>query len=277
MPELLDRFNFKSQHMKISFYQVDAFAKTVFEGNPAGVCILEEWIPKELMQQIAAENNLSETAFFVPFEEGYRIRYFTPKVEVDLCGHATLATAHVVFYRLSPEKNKIKFYANKETFFVHREEDFIRMDFPAVKSWADFEQIEMLEKALGAKIKKAVEADDLLVELENEASVKQVSPSFDQLARLPYRGVIITAPGEKVDFVSRFFAPGLGIDEDPVTGSAHTFLVPYWYQKTGKRKFEARQLSERGGQLFCSLDESSEIVAVKGTARTYLEGYVTTK
>lgn len=263
--------------MKIPFYQVDSFARTVFKGNPAGVCMLDEWLSKELMQQIAAENNLSETAFFVPHEDGYRIRYFTPKVEVDLCGHATLAAAHILFYRLAAGKTKIRFYANKTTFSVFREEDFIRMDFPAVKSWSEFKNTSDLEEALGVKVKCAVAADDLLVELENEASIKQVKPSFNQLANLPYRGIIITAQGEKVDFVSRFFAPGLGINEDPVTGSAHTFLVPYWHQKTGKKDFEASQLSERGGQLFCTLSESSETVAVKGTARTYLEGNITTK
>src|SRR6056297_1600042 len=142
--------------MKIPFYQVDSFARTVFKGNPAGVCMLEEWISRELMQQIAAENNLSETAFFVPHKDGYRIRYFTPKVEVDLCGHATLASAHIIFYRIAADKTKIKFYANKETFFVYREDDFIRMDFPAVKSWIDFEQPSVIEEALGVKIKCAV-------------------------------------------------------------------------------------------------------------------------
>jgi PhzF family phenazine biosynthesis protein len=256
--------------MELKVYQVDAFASQVFKGNPAAVCPLTEWLPDSVMQNIAMENNLSETAFYVKEKEGFRIRWFTPAVEVDLCGHATLATAFVLFNHEGHSENKIVFNSRSGLLTVTKSGNQLTLDFPTDTLTAVDALIE-LEEGLGVKSKATFKGKtDYLVVLENEAQIQQLQPDFKKIAQVKARGVIVTAPGERVDFVSRFFGPQSGVDEDPVTGSAHTTLTPYWASVLNKNEFTARQLSARGGELTCHLKGNR--VEISGEARLFLKG-----
>lgn len=254
--------------MKIRQYQVDAFATRAFEGNPAAVCPLDRWLDDGLLQAIAEENNLSETAFFVPSDKGFRLRWFTPAIEVGLCGHATLATAHVLFEHLGYPGRAVTFETRSGALTVKRKGDSLEMDFPASPA-TPCASFEPLARALGRQPLEVLRADDYMVVFEDEAAIRGIKPDFSLLGRLDLRGVIITAPGSAYDFVSRFFAPRLGIPEDPVTGSAHCTLAPYWAGRLGKRVLSARQVSKRGGSIACELDDGR--VLLSGSAVTFME------
>ena len=259
--------------MQLPIYQVDAFADRVFRGNPAAVCPLETWLPDATMQAIAAENNLSETAFFVREGSDYALRWFTPAVEVDLCGHATLASGYVVMRFLEPQRESVSFRTAKAgTLTVTRRADMLVMDFPtrpAVPAAAP----PGLFAALGGTPREVLRARDHLVVYGSADEIAALAPDLAALAKVDCWAVIVTAPGDNgVDFVSRFFAPAQGILEDPVTGSAHCTLVPYWANRLGKTEFEARQLSRRGGALSCALD--GDRVSIAGKAVLYLEGRI---
>lgn len=257
--------------MKIKQYQVDAFAARVFAGNPAAVCPLDDWLPDAVLQAIAQENNLSETAFFVAEANGFRLRWFTPVAEVDLCGHATLATAHVLFNLLGHPGEAIIFSTRSGELTVQRQDKLLAMNFPAFTP-KPCAPPKALIAALGERPIEALAADDYLAVFDSEASVAALAPDFAQLRQLDLRGVCVTAPGNKVDFVSRFFAPKFGIDEDPVTGSAHCVLTPYWAERLGKQRLQARQISRRGGDLSCQLD--GERVILAGTAVSFMEATI---
>jgi predicted PhzF superfamily epimerase YddE/YHI9 len=254
-------------------YQVDAFTREVFKGNPAAVCILDQWPEKELMQKLANENNLSETAFAVPGKEGYGIRWFTPGTEVDLCGHATLATAHVLFKHLDFQGDVIRFDSmHSGRLNVRKNGELLTLDFPAdrveeipVPEWAGTALGRVPQKAFRGK-------SDLMFVYSGQSEIESMEPDFGKLSRFGGRGVIVTAPGTEVDFVSRFFAPTQGINEDPVTGSAHTTLTPYWSGMQGKKRLRARQLSARGGELVC--EDKGERVEISGNAVTFLIGEI---
>lgn len=260
--------------MTIPFYQVDAFTSELFGGNPAGVCPLEEWPSDETMQQIAAENNLSETAFFVQNNGKFHLRWFTPTVEVELCGHATLAAAHVMFNHLGFEGDTIVFESLSGDLRVIKEGngDGYTLDFPM----DDPEQIDpprMLMDSLEAESQRVyLGKHDFMVVLGSEREVARLNPNFRLMSNLDIRGVIVTAEGDDCDFVSRFFAPMTGIDEDPVTGSAHTVLTPFWSAELHKDDFTARQISHRGGEINCSLKGNR--VLISGKAVTYLTGTI---
>lgn len=258
--------------MKLPLFQVDAFAENLFKGNPAAVVPLDHWLDDEVMQQIAMENNLSETAFFVPTTEGFEIRWFTPKAEVKLCGHATLAAAHVIFEEAGYPKDKIVFSSKSGQLCVQKNEDKLQLNFPA-DTIRPIDAPNQIFQALGKLPKECFKGKtDYLLVFDTEKQIREISPSFSQLARTKVRGVIVTAPGDQVDFVSRFFAPGVGVDEDPVTGSAHTSLTPYWAKRLGKTNMVARQLSQRGGELTVSLQ--NERVLIAGKTKTYLRGEI---
>ncbi|MDP2110237.1 MAG: PhzF family phenazine biosynthesis protein [Thiobacillus sp.] len=258
--------------MKIKQYQVDAFATRAFEGNPAAVCPLESWLDDGLLQAIAEENNLSETAFFVPSEIGFDLRWFTPLKEVDLCGHATLATAHVLFDILGYAGPSITFETRSGELIVERKGEWLEMNFPACPP-TPCEPSEILSKGLGQQPLEVLAAGDYLAVFDSEATVRAITPDMALLGKLDLRGVIITAPGTGVDFVSRFFAPKFGIPEDPVTGSAHCTLAPYWAGRLGKRLLSARQVSKRGGSLTCEL--KGDRVLLSGSAVTVMEAEIT--
>jgi PhzF family phenazine biosynthesis protein len=259
--------------MRLPIYQVDAFTDRIFAGNPAAVVPLAEWLPDATLQAIAAENNLAETAFFVRRGDAYDLRWFTPVIEVDLCGHATLASAHVVFRFIEPERRRVAFETRQAgTLVVTRQGDELAMDFPA---WPPetAEPPSGLAVALGRNPSEVLASRDFLAVYDKAADVAAIKPDFAALRRLD-RAVIVTAPGsDEVDFVSRFFAPRAGIDEDPVTGSAHCQLIPYWAKRLGKTRLAARQLSSRGGALSCALEGGR--VTIAGQARLYLEGTIT--
>ncbi|MDQ3536344.1 MAG: PhzF family phenazine biosynthesis protein [Bacteroidota bacterium] len=258
----------------IKLYQIDAFTDKLFKGNPAAVCILNEWKDDKLMQSIAAENNLAETAFIVKKQLNlYEIRWFTPTVEVDLCGHATLAAAFVIFNYLDVNGGEILFYTLRSgVLIVTKKENLISLDFPA----DEFELCSSVEEiVLGigtSPLEMYKGKSDYMVVLEKEEDVKKVVPEFEVLSKVKSRGIIVTAPGDSVDFVSRFFAPLSGINEDPVTGSAHTTLIPYWAKKLHKKELIAHQISERGGVLFCIYKDSRVIIS--GNAVLYLKGEI---
>ncbi|TAE32280.1 MAG: PhzF family phenazine biosynthesis protein [Cytophagales bacterium] len=260
-------------------YQLDAFTDRLFAGNPAAVCPLTEWLPDETMQQIATENNLAETAFYThnPDTNRYHIRWFTPAVEVDLCGHATLATAYVVF-NLEPRPNTddlIRFDSRSGELTVRREaNDWLVLDFPADTIHKANVQPPALLSSLGRKPVEIYKGKtDYMLVYASQEEVEGLDPDFRELASVPARGVIATAPGNDVDFISRFFAPQSGIDEDPVTGSAHTTLVPYWAEKLGKTELTARQISKRGGDLRCQL-QPNDRVEIAGQVKLYLTGEI---
>ncbi|ADL55531.1 PhzF family phenazine biosynthesis protein [Gallionella capsiferriformans] len=258
--------------MKIRQFQVDAFAERVFEGNPAAVCPLDHWLEDNLLQSIAEENNLSETAFFVPSAKGYQLRWFTPVTEVDLCGHATLAAAHVLFEELGYPRQRITFETRSGDLFVERDGIRLKMDFPACPA-VPCAMSELLTRGLGRRPVEVLAADDYMAVFESEDIVRAIRPDQALLAQLDLRGVIITAPGVEVDFVSRFFAPKFGIPEDPVTGSAHCALTPYWATKLGKSHLIARQVSKRGGRLSCEINDGR--VMLSGGAITFMSANIT--
>ncbi|MDZ7808114.1 MAG: PhzF family phenazine biosynthesis protein [Gracilimonas sp.] len=258
--------------MKLPIFQVDAFTDTLFAGNPAAVVPLDEWLTDDHMQSIAAENNLSETAFFAKEGNSYRLRWFTPTTEVDLCGHATLASAHVLFDELGYDEAEIIFKTKSGILTVGREKNLLRMNFPAVRM-PKVEPPEVLFKSLGLQPTPEVyKTDDYMIILETESEVAAIQPDMKMLKEIPARGVIVTAKGDEVDFVSRFFAPQSGVDEDPVTGSAHTKSAPYWSKKLGKNELKARQISKRGGDLICRM--KGDRVEILGHAVTYLIGEI---
>ena len=259
--------------MKRIIYQVDAFTKDVFKGNPAAVCILDQWPEEALMQQIANENNLSETAFAVPVGECFEIRWFTPEVEVELCGHATLAMAHVLFKHKKYQGEWICFESiHSGRLRVKRSGKLLTLDFPA-DNMEEMVVPELIVTALQTPPLKAFRGKtDFMFVYANESEIESMDPDFGLLAQVGGRGVIVTAPGNDVDFVSRFFAPQTGINEDPVTGSAHTSLTPYWSRILGKKRLTARQLSSRGGELIC--EDKGERVEISGHAVTYMKGKI---
>ncbi len=257
--------------MQIPLYQIDAFAARPFEGNPAAVCPLEKWLPDEVMQAVAAENNLSETAFFVPTRDGFHIRWFTPASEVDLCGHATLASAHVLFDHLGHEEGEIVFASRSGPLRVRKDGAHLVMDFPAQPA-TPCDTPPAIVRAFGRQPRECLKSEDYLVVFEDASDVRAAQPDFAALTELDLRGVIITAPSSHHDFVARFFAPKLAVPEDPVTGSAYTQLAPYWADRLGKQKFCARQLSRRGGEVTCEV--VGDRVFIAGTAVPYLRGHI---
>ncbi|MDP4537793.1 PhzF family phenazine biosynthesis protein [Alkalimonas collagenimarina] len=249
--------------MKLTMYQVDAFAERVFEGNPAAVCPLEYWLDDTLLQAIAEENNLSETAFFVPAGEAFELRWFTPAEEVDLCGHATLATAHVIYTHLGYSKPALQFLTRSGVLTVTQQEHGLCMDFPAAMPVATGGPSALLA-GLGGAPKTVLAAFDYVVVYDSEEDVRALTPDFVQLETLGLRGVVATAPGQEVDFVSRCFFPKLRVNEDPVTGSAHCELAPYWSQLLGRKALTARQLSKRGGSVACVIKGERVLLSGKG-------------
>lgn len=257
--------------MKLPIYQVDAFADNVFEGNPAAVCPLDDWIPDEMMQNIAMENNLSETAFFVERDDTYRLRWFTPTTEVDLCGHATLATAHVLFEHLGYGEPVISFDSKSGELKVRKEGDQYLMDFPASELNESFAP-QYLEIAIGVPAQEMYRDTDYLYVVETAEQVRNLKPDIRELKKADVRGIIVTASAGEVDFVSRFFAPAAGVDEDPVTGSAHTMLIPYWSRRYEKNELIGRQVSKRGGTVYCK--NKGDRVEIGGTACTFMKGEI---
>jgi PhzF family phenazine biosynthesis protein len=257
--------------MKLPIYQIDAFAEKAFQGNPAAVCPLEKWLPDELLQSIAEENNLAETAFYVKKGEAYDLRWFTPTKEVDLCGHATIAAAYVLFEKGNLKKDQVTFHSRSGDLRVKKTNDLLTLDFPA-QTGIPCDIPEVLIKALGVRPKEFYRAMDYMAVFDNEETIVAIEPDFQLLKELDLRGVIITAPGKKVDFVSRFFAPNYGINEDPVTGSAHCVLAPYWASKLGRKSLSALQLSKRTGALQCEV--MGDRVFISGRAVPYLEGSI---
>jgi PhzF family phenazine biosynthesis protein len=257
--------------MKLSLYQIDAFANKVFEGNPAAVIPLEDWLPAKTMQLIASENNLSETAFFCPSDNNYEIRWFTPNGEIELCGHATLASAYVLFNILNYKTEQIEFNSLSGSLTVKKVNDLFRLDFPS-QNPIKCKMPRLLIEGLGRKSNNCYKNEDYLVVFETEDEIANINPDFNKLKMLDSRGVIITAPGLNYDFVSRAFFPKYGVLEDPVTGSAHTKLIPYWAKKFGKSKLIAKQVSKRGGELFCENDKNR--VYISGHAKLYMKGEI---
>jgi len=260
--------------MQLPIYQVDAFAERLFGGNPAAVCPLPQWLPDATMQAIAAENNLAETAFFVRDGGDYALRWFTPTLEVDLCGHATLASGYVVFRYIEPQRETVSFHTQKAgTLIVARRGDRLVMDFPS-RPAVPVEPPSGLLAALGGAPREVLKARDHMLVYDNAAEISALTPDLAALAKVEECwATIVTAPGENgIDFVSRFFAPAKGVPEDPVTGSAHCTLVPYWAKRLGKTELEARQISPRGGALTCEL--RGDRVSIAGRAVLYLEGQI---
>ena len=256
--------------MRIPIYQIDAFSSQPFKGNPAAVCPLKEWLPDEVMQSIAMENNLSETAFFIKNEDQYDIRWFAPKIEIDLAGHPTLATAHVIFNEMNHQGDSITFNSTiGDTLDVTRNKDIISMNFPSRPPKKIYKK-ELIEEAIGVEVEEFYENRDGLAVVANEEIVTNLSPSMDKISKLDYIGLIVTSRGENVDFVSRFFAPQIGVPEDPVTGSAHCELIPLWAEKLNKNKLIAKQLSSREGTLYC--EYLNDRVIIGGEAVTVLSG-----
>jgi PhzF family phenazine biosynthesis protein len=259
--------------MELPIYQVDAFASAVFRGNPAAICPLEQWLPAETMQAIAQENNLSETAFYVRRGDRYDLRWFTPAVEVDLCGHATLAAASVILdVRREISGTQVVFDTLSGKLTVDREGALYALDFPA-RPPEKCNPGASLDAALGARPAEVLAAQEYLCVFEREEQVRELKPDMPKLAGLDCFAVIATAPGQDCDFVSRYFAPAQGIAEDPVTGRAHTVLIPYWSQRLGKDSMFARQISRRGGEVWC--EQRGKRVKIAGGAVQYLQGRIT--
>jgi PhzF family phenazine biosynthesis protein len=258
----------------IPIYQADAFTDQLFGGNPAAICPLTEWLPAETMQRIAAENNLAETAYFVKTTDGYGLRWFTPELEIDLCGHATLASAHILFTELGYQGDTIRFETQKAGILtVTKEGDKYTLDFPSRPPQPVATLPMGLIKALGGKIPvEVLKARDYVVVYETEEDVRELKPDFNLLAKIDTIGIIVTAEGDEVDFVSRFFAPAAGINEDPVTGSAHCNLIPYWADMLEKDELHAYQISARKGELWCV--NKGDRVLMSGKAVTYLKGEI---
>jgi PhzF family phenazine biosynthesis protein len=258
--------------MKLGIYQVDAFTNRVFGGNPAAVIPLDQWMDDKVMQEIAMENNLADTAFFVKNGNEFDIRWFTPLLEINLCGHATLASAFVLYTINGYNKKKLVFNSKSGKLVVKRNGDDFLMDFPSWKPEKINDYPAVLLPALGVKeIAGVYKYRDLLVELNHEGDVKKVEPDFTALKKMGEK-VIVTAPGITVDFVSRFFAPVAGIDEDPVTGSAHSQLIPFWSEKLNKKIMRAKQLSSRGGEIYC--EQKGNRVIMGGACKFYMKGEI---
>jgi PhzF family phenazine biosynthesis protein len=257
--------------MKIPLYQVDAFSDRPFGGNQAAVCPLDAWLPDDTLQSIAAENNLSETAFFVRCGDEFELRWFTPLAEVPLCGHATLATAFVILNQLEPKRANARFRTKSGVLEVSRAGDFLLMNLPSRKP-EPCDMPEGLSEALAIGPTEVLVSHAYLAVYGEERDVANLEPDFTKLTGLLSRTVIVTAPGRSVDFVSRYFAPSLGVPEDPVTGSAHCTLIPYWSERLGKKSLKARQLSRRGGELTC--EDRGDRVQIGGRAALYLEGTI---
>ncbi len=257
--------------MEISVFQVDAFTSKVFTGNPAAVCPLETWIPDSSLQSIAAENNLAETAFFVRSRQGIELRWFTPVCEVELCGHATLATAHVLFTEFQIPEETLCFQTKSGELTVSRKGDQLELDFPS-RPPEVVPGHPGLVSALGGEPCEVLAARDYLVRYRTEQEVKALEPDMSGLMNIDRFAVIVTGPGTDCDFVSRFFAPAKGIPEDPVTGSAHCTLIPYWAEQLGKTELYARQVSRRGGELSCTL--AGDRVRMAGKAVLFLKGTI---
>lgn len=257
--------------MKIPMFQVDAFTSQVFRGNPAAVCLLESWPDDATLQSIAAENNLSATAYLVGGDGGYDIRWMTPTQEVDLCGHATLASAFVLFAGAEREREELVLRSRSGELKVRRDADLLTLDFPSRPPQPMTASEDLLE-GLGRPPREVWAARDYLAVFETEEEVRTLAPDFARLAHVDRFAVIATARGTRVDFVSRFFAPRRGIPEDPVTGSAHSTLVPFWSKRLGKKKLHTLQVSARGGELFC--EDRGDRVAISGRAVRYLEGTI---
>jgi len=255
----------------VPIYQVDAFASRVFSGNPAAVCPLEQWLPDEKMQAIAAENNLAETAFFVRNGDGYQLRWFTPTVEVDLCGHATLASAFVIMNHLTPAAKAVQFSTKSGKLAVTRDGDLLSLDFPA-RQPLECEVHPELISAMGGRPETVLASQDYLVVYASEAELRSLKPDMNILAKVDRFAVIATAPGKDVDFISRFFAPKQGIPEDPVTGRAHCTLIPYWSKRIGKKKLQAYQASPRGGELWC--EDRGQRETISGRGVEFLQGTI---
>lgn len=255
--------------MKIAYYEVSAFTSHPFGGNPAGVCPLDAWLPDATLQGIAANNNLAETAFLVPHDTEFELRWFTPTTEVDLCGHATLAAAYVLFTERGWPAESIHFQTRRGGLTVSLDGDRLALDFPALPA-EPCATPKGLTRGLGAKPREVFKARDYLAVFTSEAEVRALKPDFNLLQTLDCLGIIATAPGEDCDFISRFFAPAAGINEDPATGSAHCTLIPYWAKHLGKPKLYARQVSARGGEFFCEL--AGDRVRIAGRAVLYLKG-----
>jgi PhzF family phenazine biosynthesis protein len=258
--------------MNVPIYQVDAFSSRLFAGNPAAICPLSEWLPDATLQAIAAENNLAETAYYIVRDGQYHLRWFTPAAEVDLCGHATLASAHVILeMRRELTEPRVSFLTKSGELIVTREGDFYALDFPS-RPPAETAFDAKLFEALGATPKLVLGARDYLCVFDTEAEVRALKPNMERLAAIDRFATIVTAPGTDCDFVSRFFAPAKGVPEDPVTGSAHCTLIPYWSARLGKTKLFARQVSPRGGELWC--EHRGDRVIIAGKAAAYLEGAI---
>lgn len=245
---------------------VDAFTEKVFHGNQAAVCVLDKWLPEDTMMNITKENNFSETAFTVKCTDGYELRWFTPGGEINLCGHATLGTSFVLFKYYEPDAQQITYYTMSGKLFVRKEKDYIVMDFPVYKC-KEIPVTSQMAEAMGAAPIKAYLDRDLLLIYEDENTIREMKPDFDAMKLLDGSGVGVTAPGAEYDCVSRFFAPKLKVNEDPVTGSAHCMIVPYWSECLGKNSIHAYQASERGGELLCEL--RGERVMIAGKAALY--------
>lgn len=256
----------------LPIYQIDAFTNHLFGGNPAAVVPLQEWLPEALMQKIAMENNLSETAFFMKDPSGYHIRWFTPLSEVRLCGHATLATAHVLFRHLDIKENNIEFTSKSGPLTVTREGEKLTLDFPADEMQSVDPPGDLVMAIGQMPVETFKGKTDYMLVYESQQEIENMEPDMGRLIRTDARGVIVTAPGKEVDFVSRFFAPQVGVPEDPVTGSAHTSLTPYWSKRLNKSTLSATQLSKRKGELTLRLD--GDRIKISGNAVTYLHGTI---
>jgi len=259
--------------MKVPYYHIDAFSSKVFSGNPAGVCLLEQWLDDATLQAIAAENNHSETAFLVKKGQNYNLRWFTPKTEVDLCGHATLASAYVVFNYFDISLDIVRFETKSGLLTVSKADTLLSMDFPCCKA-SSCPIPTHLSEGIGASPNEVLRAPrDYLAVFESEEQIRSIQPDFKELEKLDCLGIIVTAPGLSSDFVSRFFGPKAGVPEDPVTGSAHCTLIPYWSERLARSELFAIQVSMRGGELFCR--NLGERVSISGNAVLYLKGTIT--
>ncbi len=261
--------------MKLDIYQIDAFAKTPFTGNPAAVVPLETWLPDDVMLNIAMENNLAETAYFVKSGNGYDLRWFTPTVEMDLCGHATLASAFLIFEHLGTDETTLRFQTRSGELTVEKNDGRYVLDFPSRPGEAAEAPAGLIEALGGAEPKEIYKSRDYMLVYESEADVLAIQPDFNSLMKIDTHAVIVTAPGDRSDFVSRFFAPEVGVPEDPVTGSAHCTLIPYWAEKLGKNDLFARQVSQRGGELYCEM--RGDRVKIAGDAVLYMKGEIYTE
>jgi PhzF family phenazine biosynthesis protein len=258
--------------MEIRLFQIDAFTNKVFHGNPAAVCPLDSWLPESLMQQIAMENNQAETAFLVKGKDRYEIRWFTPEIEVDLCGHATLASAFAIFHYLHHTGKIIEFDSRSGLLSVTREGDLLTLNFPADNPVKTDASAGLIAGMGLCPLEVYKGKSDYMLVYSTSADIMRLKPNMDLIAESDARGIIATAPGDDVDFVSRFFAPQSGIAEDPVTGSAHTTLAPYWAARLGRSELTARQLSRRQGWLRCRI--AGKRVEISGQARPYLSGTI---